>query len=69
MSGLTGGLMSGLMSGRAINPAILSGLRYLQKYRYLTIAQFARIASLSEYHTRETLRHFERLGFLGFKVT
>src|SRR5690242_18470698 len=45
---------------------VLAGLHFLQKYRYLTISQFARVAKLSEYHTRETLRAFERLGFLGF---
>jgi Replication-relaxation len=38
----------------------------MQKYRFLTIAQFARIAGFSVYHSAEVLRGLQRWGLIGW---
>src|SRR4051794_15492758 len=52
--------------GRVLTAGVLTGLFYLSKYRFQTIAQFARIANFSLYHTAEVLRDFERWGMVGY---
>src|SRR5690349_2343627 len=37
----------------------LRGLAYIQQYRFLTIAQFARIAGISTYHAGQVLQALE----------
>jgi hypothetical protein len=47
----------------------VTDLYFIQKYRFLTIAQFARIAGFSNYHAGEILRNLEArnvVGFFGF---
>ena len=44
----------------------LTGLSFIQRYRFLTIAQYARAAGLHHETAASQLRHFERLGILGF---
>src|SRR5215213_11642553 len=51
---------------RALSAGVMSGLSYLYKYRFLTIAQFAKITGFSNYHSAEVLRDFERWGMVGF---
>src|SRR5919206_4627898 len=49
----------------------LRGLAYLQQYRFLTIAQFARIAGISTYHAGQVLQALETrqlVGYFGFTV-
>src|SRR5215213_7121459 len=52
--------------GRILSEGVLIGLYFLSKYRFLTIAQFARIANFSLYHSAEVLRDFERWGHVGY---
>src|SRR5215213_5172267 len=52
--------------GRTLSEGVLTGLYFLCKYRFLTIAQFARIANFSLYHSAEVLRDFERWGHVGY---
>ena len=44
----------------------LSGLFFIQRYRFLTIKQFARVTGLYYTTAADTLRQFERAGLLGF---
>jgi Replication-relaxation len=48
-----------------LSPSSLLGLFYVQRYRFLTIAQFARAAGLSVDHAGELLRRFENRGVVG----
>lgn len=43
----------------------LIGLLAIYRYRYLSIAQFAKASGLKETFVREILREYERKGFLG----
>jgi hypothetical protein len=51
---------------RNLSAGTLTGLGFLYKYRFLTIAQFARISSFSLYHAADVLRDLERWGVVGF---
>jgi predicted ArsR family transcriptional regulator len=42
------------------------GLFFMQRYRFLTIDQYARAASLNRSTARDQLHHMERHGLLGF---
>jgi hypothetical protein len=44
----------------------LRGLAYIQQYRFLTIAQFARIAGISNYHAGQVLQALETRQFVGY---
>jgi hypothetical protein len=55
--------MAGL---RTLSAGTLTGLCFMQKYRFLTIGQFARIAGFSVYHGAEVLRGLERWGLVGW---
>ena len=46
-------------------PGTVLGLFFLQRYRFLTITQVARAASLSFDHTAEVLRGLEIRGIVG----
>src|SRR3954471_16092862 len=50
---------------RMLSEGALRGLLYIHRYRYLTIPQFARVASFSDYHSAEVLRTLEGRGQLG----
>jgi Replication-relaxation len=55
--------------GVSLTGGALAGLYFIQKYRFLTITQFARIAGFSNYHAGEILRNLEArnvVGFFGF---
>src|SRR3954452_14878417 len=73
------GLMRGLMRGKnrreedmrpprglMLTRGTLTGLACIQKYRFLTIPQFARTANFSIFHARDVLRTLEGRGALGF---
>jgi hypothetical protein len=67
------GTMAGLMMATAwkaltLSPASMLGLFYVQRYRFLTIAQFARAAGLSADHAGELLRQFENRGVVGISA-
>ncbi len=49
-----------------LTPAGVVGLFFIERYRFLTIDQFARAASLSYDTASRQLRALERLGFLHF---
>src|SRR3712207_3338715 len=52
-----------------LSSSALRGLTFLYKYRFLTIAQFAKCANFSPYHAAEMLRTLERrnaVGYFGF---
>jgi hypothetical protein len=52
-----------------LGPGALRGLSLIQKYRFLTIPQFAKIANFSYYHSAVVLRRYERrklVAFFGF---
>ena len=51
---------------RSLSPGTVTGLYLMQKYRFLTVGQFARIAGFSTYHAAEVLRDLTRWGFIGF---
>src|SRR3954471_3457670 len=51
---------------RSLSAGILTGLYFNNKYRFLTIEQFAKIANFSRYHAAEVLRDLERWGFVGY---
>jgi hypothetical protein len=55
-----------LAKARALSEGAFLGLSFIYKYRFLTIAQFARCAGFSAYHAAETLRNLERWGYVGF---
>jgi protein involved in plasmid replication-relaxation len=44
----------------------LTGLLFIYRYRFLTIAQYARAVGLHHETAASQLRHFERHGILGF---
>jgi Replication-relaxation len=46
-------------------PAVL-GLFFIQRYRFLTIAQFARCSGLSRHRAEDLLHSLERKGLLGY---
>jgi hypothetical protein len=47
---------------RTLSAGTLTGLYFIQKYRFLSIAQFARIAGFSAYHAAEVLRGWRAGG-------
>ena len=66
------GLMRGLMRGKnrreedmrpprglMLTRGTLTGLSYIQRYRFLTIPQFARTANFSIFHARDVLQTLE----------
>ena len=56
----------GMPGLRTLSAGTLTGLFFIQKYRFLTIAQFARIAGFSAYHGAEVLRGLARWGLIGY---
>jgi hypothetical protein len=52
--------------GLSLTPNILRGLFFISRYRFLTIAQFAKIARYSNYHAGEMLRRLESRGAVGY---
>src|SRR4051812_32696138 len=48
-----------------LSPATVLGLFFIQRYRFLTITQFARAAALSVDHAGDVLRGLELHGMLG----
>src|SRR4051812_23369774 len=51
---------------RTITTGTLTGLSFMHKYRFLTVAQFAKIANFSNYHAADVLRSLERWGHIGY---
>ena len=49
-----------------VTPGAILGLFYLQRYRFLTITQVARVAGLSYHHTADLLREFAARGHVGY---
>jgi hypothetical protein len=49
----------------ALTPAAVLGLFFIQRYRFLTIAQFARASGLSRHRAEDLLRVLELRGVLG----
>src|SRR3954465_7145983 len=49
-----------------VTPGAILGLYFMQRYRFLTITQFAAITGLSYRHTAELLRGFESRGHIGY---
>jgi Replication-relaxation len=45
---------------------LILGLFFIQRYRFLTISQFARITQLHHVTAAEKLRAFEHMGLLGY---
>jgi hypothetical protein len=45
-----------------VTPGAVLGLFYLQRYRFLTITQVARVTGLSYHHTADLLRGFAARG-------
>jgi hypothetical protein len=52
--------------GIAISEATLRGIYFIHRYRFLTIAQFAKVTGFSNYHAAEILRRLEKLGACGY---
>jgi hypothetical protein len=52
--------------GLTLTESGLTGLSFIYRYRFLTIAQYARAAGLHHESGAQQLRQFERGGFLGF---
>jgi hypothetical protein len=48
-----------------LTPPIILGLFFLQRYRFLTIAQFSTAAGVSKYHGENVLHSFARRGIVG----
>jgi len=48
-----------------LTPALALGLFFIHRYRFLTIAQFAKASGLSARHTEAVLPAYERLGIVG----
>jgi hypothetical protein len=57
--------MNQLISRTDSNPASVLGLLYVQRYRFLTIAQFARLSGLSRHHAEDLLHGFALRGIVG----
>jgi DNA-binding MarR family transcriptional regulator len=53
-------------SDLSLSAESLLGLFYIQRYRFLTISQYARIASLNHDTATKQLRRFEERGLLGY---
>jgi DNA-binding PadR family transcriptional regulator len=53
-------------TGFALSTSALVGLYFIQRYRFLTIAQFGRAASLKPSFAAELLRSLEARSFLGY---
>ena len=52
-----------------LSEGAIIGLSFIQKYRFLTILQFARCANFSDYHAAKVLRKLEwrkAVGYFGF---
>src|SRR4051794_32938978 len=58
--------MEGLSMTATLSAGTIIGLYFMQKYRFLTIAQFAKITGFSQYHSGEVLRGLERWGYIGY---
>src|SRR4051812_17883749 len=52
--------------GLSLTPGALAGLACMQRYRFLTIPQFARIAQITRRHAAEVLRHMEQRRIIGY---
>jgi hypothetical protein len=50
----------------ALSESAAVGLFFMQRYRFLTINQYARVAHLNPSTARDQLLHMQRLGLLGF---
>jgi hypothetical protein len=64
-------VMRGGARGLALTEGVVTGLYYMQQYRFLTIPQFAKVARFSRYHAGSMLRGLEArnlVGFFGFTV-
>ena len=48
-----------------LTSANVLGLFFIQRYRFLTIAQFAKAAGLSKRHAEDVLHTFSRRGIVG----
>src|SRR4051812_40756348 len=48
-----------------VTPGAVLGLFYIQRYRFLTITQVARVTGLSYHHTADLLRGFAARGHVG----
>ena len=53
-------------TGLTLSASALVGLYFIQRYRFLTIAQFGRAASLKPSFAAELLRSLEARSFLGY---
>jgi hypothetical protein len=51
---------------RSLSAGTLTGLYFIHKYRFLTIAQFAKTANFFAYRAAEVLRGLARWGMVGF---
>jgi hypothetical protein len=63
--------MRGGARGLALTEGVVTGLFFMQQYRFLTIPQFAKVAKFSVYHAGYMLRGLEArnlIGFFGFTV-
>src|SRR5438045_4530686 len=49
-----------------LTPRALLGLFFIQRYRFLTIAQFARASGLSRHRSEDLLHSLEGRGLLGY---
>jgi len=49
-----------------VTPGAVLGLFYIQRYRFLTITQVARVTGLSYHHTADLLRGFAARGHVGY---
>jgi hypothetical protein len=52
--------------GIALSEGALAGLYFIQRYRFLTIAQFAKVTGFSNYHAAELLRRLTKLNACGY---
>src|SRR4051812_28497320 len=52
--------------GLMLTGGTLTGLAFIQRYRFLTIPQFARTANFSIFHARDVVRTLDGRGALGF---
>jgi hypothetical protein len=53
-------------TGLSLSENALVGLYFIQRYRFLTVAQFGRAAALKPSFSSELLRSLEARGFLGY---
>jgi hypothetical protein len=51
--------------GLTLTPAVAVGLFFIHRYRFLTIAQFAKAAGLSKRHAETVLHTYGRRGIVG----